>query len=121
MEVMLSRKFSPFAYAKHDFYSSSHFFLKRVHQSCHPSYQQPHWALMSDIQTFKLKSCFRRELLNSNEPGILKKKTLACMHTSLRIWPSHLDPQSRVWFCLCKWASRGGGQPPTAPTLWGHH
>lgn len=73
------------------FILSSHFFLKRVHQSCHPSYQQPHWALMSDIQTFKLKSCFRRELLKFKWAGHIEEENTR-LHAHLRIWPSHLDP-----------------------------
>ena len=73
------------------FILSSHFFLKRAHQSCHPSYQQRHWALMSDTQTFKLKSCFRRELLKFKWAGHIEEENTR-LHAHLRIWPSHLDP-----------------------------
>lgn len=73
---------------------------------------------MSDIQTFKLKSSFRRELLKFKWAGHIEEES-ARLHAHLCVWPSHLVPQSRVWFCFCKWGFGGGGQPPTAPTPLG--
>lgn len=66
------------------FILKNYLFLKRVHWRCHPSYQQPHWALVSDIQTFKLKSSFRRELLKFKWAGhIEEESSFAC--TPLRL------------------------------------
>lgn len=99
-------------------------FLKRVHRRCHPSYQQPHWALVSDIQTFKLKSSFRRALLKFKWVGHTEESTrlLTRLHAHLcSAWPSHLVLQSRGWFCFCKWASEAEVSLPRPPLLWGHH
>lgn len=94
----------------------NYFFCKRVHQSCHPSYAQPQWALVSDIQTFKLKSCFRGELLKFKWVWHIEEESTG-LHAHLRFWPSHLVPQSRVWFCFCKWALEAEVSLPRPPLL----
>lgn len=84
------------------------------------SYQQPHWALVSDIQTFKLKSSFRRELLKFKWAGHIEEES-APLHAHLCVWPSYSVPQSRVSFCFCKWALEAEVSLPRPPLLWGHH
>lgn len=97
------------------FTHESHFFLKRAHQSCHPSHQQLHWALGNDIPTFQLKSCFRRELLKFKWAGHIEEAAVVCMHTSTLGHP--FSPESRVWFCFCKWASETEVSLPRPPLL----
>lgn len=100
------------------FILKNYLFLKRVHWRCHPSYQQPHWALVSDIQTVKLKSSFRRELLKFKWAGHIEEES-ARLHAHLCSWPSHLVPQSRRWFCFCKWALEAEVSLPRPPAPLG--
>lgn len=52
---------------------------------------------MSDIQTFKLKSCFRRELLKFKWAEHIEEENTR-LHAHLRVWPSHLAPRAGSGF-----------------------